>query len=95
LSAKTTLRIANSPGTIDSGYRDEIGIIVDNISNEDEFIIEKGDRIAQMVLSKIYKMNFLNISIDIMITRLHLHNSYSYIIVDVILWSLSLLLSSS
>ena len=61
LSAKTSLRIANSPGTIDSGYRDEIGIIVDNISNEDEFIIEKGDRIAQMVLSKIYKMKFLEI----------------------------------
>jgi dUTP pyrophosphatase len=34
LSLKTPLRLANSPGTIDSGYRDEIGIIITNTSNE-------------------------------------------------------------
>lgn len=51
-SVKTTLRIANAPGTIDSGYRDEIGIICDNIGTIDlEF--KAGDRIAQGVLSQV------------------------------------------
>ena len=51
-SVKTTLRIANTPGTIDSGYRDEIGIICDNIGTTDlEF--KAGDRIAQGVLSQV------------------------------------------
>ena len=49
-SVKTTLRIANAPGTIDCGYCDEIGIICDNIGDEDlEF--KKGDRIAQGVIA--------------------------------------------
>ena len=49
-SVKTTLRIANAPGTIDCGYCDEIGIICDNIGDKDlEF--KKGDRIAQGVLA--------------------------------------------
>ena len=49
-SVKTTLRIANAPGTIDCGYCNEIGIICDNIGDEDlEF--KKGDRIAQGILA--------------------------------------------
>lgn len=49
-SVKTTLRIANAPGTIDCGYCNEIGIICDNIGDEDlEF--KKGDRIAQGVIA--------------------------------------------
>ena len=49
-SVKTTLRIANAPGTIDCGYCDEIGIICDNIGDKDlEF--KKGDRIAQGILA--------------------------------------------
>lgn len=56
-SVKTTLRIANAPGTIDSGYRDEIGIICDNIGTTDlEF--KAGDRIAQGVLSQVPQANF-------------------------------------
>lgn len=83
LSAKSKLRIANTPGTIDSGYRDEIGIICENIEpkikdidfeyNEDgsmniksvEFgssiTIEKGQRIAQLVLSEVPVMNFIEV----------------------------------
>lgn len=49
LSAKTKLRVANAPGTIDSCYRGEIGVIIDN-TGEDEIKIAKGDRIAQLVL---------------------------------------------
>lgn len=46
----THLRIANSPGTIDSGYRGEVMIIMENISNneKDVYVIEHGQRIAQI-----------------------------------------------
>lgn len=78
-SLKTKLRIANTPGTIDSGYRDEIGIIAENIDNpvrdiafhyEDDgkLVVDsiatgapvevvKGQRIAQLVLAKVYHAN--------------------------------------
>lgn len=52
MSAKTNIRIANTPGTIDSNYRGEIGIIVDNTGN-DEYVISVGDRIAQLVLNTV------------------------------------------
>lgn len=53
LSLKTPLRIPNSPGTIDSGYRDEVGIIIENTALEQTYTVKKGDRIAQMVLQKV------------------------------------------
>ncbi len=49
ISVKTGLRIANSPGLIDAGYRDEIGIVLHNINNE-ETTLPAGTRIAQFVL---------------------------------------------
>ena len=49
LSAKTKLRIANAPGTIDAEYRGEIGVIMTNIGNLSQ-TINKGDKIAQMVI---------------------------------------------
>lgn len=52
LSLKTGLRIANSPGTIDSGYRKEVGVIVENTSNL-TITINKYDRIAQFCLKEI------------------------------------------
>lgn len=83
-SLKTPLRVANAPGTVDAGYRDEVGIIITNTSKDyywDEndnikkipnteeytfgidtkgnkdgyYLIKKGDRIAQLVLCKIFK----------------------------------------
>ena len=53
LSFKTPLRIPNSPGTIDSGYRDELGIIMQNNSANERYLIRKGERIAQMVLQRV------------------------------------------
>ena len=53
LAAKFGIGILNSPGTIDSDYRGEIKIILMNFS-KNEFIIERGDRIAQLVVSKVY-----------------------------------------
>ena len=48
-SLKTMLRVANAPGTIDSGYRNEIGIILTN-TGDTEVTIHKNDKVAQIVL---------------------------------------------
>lgn len=58
LSLKTPLRVANTPGTIDAGYRDEVCVIIQNTSPSDEIKIEKGDRIAQFVLQEVPKICF-------------------------------------
>ena len=55
LAAKNNLTVLNTPGTIDSDYRGEIKVIIYNHGNKD-FIINNGDRIAQMVLSTVIKM---------------------------------------
>ena len=81
-SLKTKLRVANKPGTIDSGYRDEIGIIIENVNSPikdieyhfedgkvvidsilhgESYIIEKGDKFAQLVLTKISTCDFYQI----------------------------------
>jgi dUTP pyrophosphatase len=51
LALKKGISVLNSPGTIDADYRGEIGVILINLSNED-FVIENGERIAQMVIAK-------------------------------------------
>ena len=80
---KTKMRVANTPGTIDSGYRDEIKVIIDNIEPpfkdinyhfDDEgkviidfilhgssYSISKGDKFAQLVLSEVPKMDFVEV----------------------------------
>jgi dUTP pyrophosphatase len=75
ISAKTPLRVANSPGTVDSGFRDEVGVIITNTSVFDAsnvftlddkgnqpgtYKIRKGDRIAQFVLSEVPKIKFVS-----------------------------------
>ena len=51
LAYKKGITVLNSPGTIDADYRGEIGVILVNLSSE-EFIIEDGERIAQLVIAK-------------------------------------------
>jgi dUTP pyrophosphatase len=51
LAIKKGITVLNSPGTIDSDYRGEIGIIVINLSQE-EFIINDGERICQMIITR-------------------------------------------
>ena len=53
LAAKFGIGVLNSPGTIDSDYRGEIKIILFNFG-KDDFKISRGERIAQMVVSKVY-----------------------------------------
>jgi len=77
ISLRTPLRLANSPGTIDAGYRDELGIIVHNASivnnvkngeylsldskgnQQGTYIVRKGERIAQLVLAEVPRMNLI------------------------------------
>ena len=61
LSLKTGLRVANSPGTIDSGYRGEVGVIMHNANKYKEEIVYKGDRIAQGVLKKVPVAEFMEV----------------------------------
>ena len=51
LAFKNGIAVLNSPGTIDADYRGEIGVILVNLSTEN-FTIENGDRIAQLVIAK-------------------------------------------
>ena len=57
LAIKKGITVLNSPGTIDSDYRGEIGVILINHSNED-FKISNGDRIAQLVLYSYHKIKW-------------------------------------
>lgn len=54
LALKKGITVLNSPGTIDADYRGEIGIILVNLS-QDPFVIEDGERIAQMVIARYEK----------------------------------------
>ena len=57
LAAKSNISVLNTPGTIDSDYRGEIKVIIYNHGNEN-FVVENKDRIAQMVLTPVIKMEF-------------------------------------
>ena len=61
LAAKNSISVLNTPGTIDSDYRGELKIILFNHSNEN-FIINNNDRVAQMVLTPIVKMELEEIN---------------------------------
>lgn len=58
LAVKHGIGILNSPGTIDSDYRGEVKIIIINSGKED-FLIQPAERIAQLVLSKVYKAKLI------------------------------------
>ena len=60
LAAKNQISVLNSPGTIDADYRGEIKVILINLSNT-TFVVERGARIAQMVLCPIVKAKFKEI----------------------------------
>ena len=57
LAAENNISVLNTPGTIDSDYRGEIKIIIYNHGDRN-FTINNGDRIAQMILVPVVKMNF-------------------------------------
>ena len=60
LALKHGISVCNTPGTIDAGYRNEIGVVLINLSNE-PFVVNPGDRIAQMVFKKYEKAELIQV----------------------------------
>lgn len=58
LAAKHHITVTNSPGTVDANYRGEIKAILYNLGRE-PFVIQRGDRIAQMVICKLLEINLI------------------------------------
>ena len=61
LALKKGITVLNSPGTIDSDYRGEIGVILYNSSNEPA-VVEPGERIAQMVIEKYERVELIDVN---------------------------------
>ena len=61
LAFKKGITVLNSPGTVDADYRGEIGVILVNLSNED-FVIENGERIAQLIIAKHERAEWLEVA---------------------------------
>ncbi len=62
LAYKNGITVLNSPGTIDADYRGEVGVILINLSNEN-FVINNGERIAQLVFAKVEQAEWLEVEI--------------------------------
>ena len=62
LALKHGLTVLNTPGTIDADYRGEIGVVLINLSNED-FVVEDGERIAQMVIARHEQGEFIPVDV--------------------------------
>lgn len=62
LALKKGITLLNTPGTIDADYRGEIGVILVNLSAED-FVVEDGERIAQMVIAQYEKAEWTEVEI--------------------------------
>lgn len=62
LALKHNLSLTNSPGTIDAGYRGEVGIIMFNPGPE-AFAVHRGDRIAQMVIARLAEVELISADI--------------------------------
>ena len=62
LAAKKGITVLNSPGTVDADYRGEIGVILVNLSNEN-FVIENGERIAQLVIAKHERAEWISVDV--------------------------------
>jgi dUTP pyrophosphatase len=60
LAAKNGITVLNAPGTVDADYRGEIGVILVNLSN-DPFVIENGERIAQLIIAKHERAEWLEV----------------------------------
>jgi dUTP pyrophosphatase len=61
LAIKHGVSMVNAPGTIDAGYRGELQIILINHDLKEQFIIKRGDRIAQLVFQKVERAEFIEV----------------------------------
>jgi len=62
LALKKGITVLNTPGTIDADYRGEIGVVLINLS-QDEFVVEDGERIAQMIIARHEQGNFEEVEV--------------------------------
>ena len=62
LAAKKGITVLNSPGTVDADYRGEIGVILVNLS-KDDFVINDGERIAQLIIAKHERANWIEVEV--------------------------------
>lgn len=60
LALKHSIMLTNSPGTIDAGYRGEVGVIVYN-GGKAPFPVKRGDRIAQLVIARLPEVDFIKV----------------------------------
>ncbi|MEY3166086.1 MAG: hypothetical protein RL057_154 [Actinomycetota bacterium] len=61
LAIKYGVGIVNAPGTIDSGYRGELQMILINHDPKESFVVKRGDRIAQLVFQKVERAEFVEV----------------------------------
>ncbi len=62
LASKYGIGLVNSPGTIDAGYRGEISVVVINTDATSSFVIDTGDRIAQLVIQPVVQARFIPVT---------------------------------
>ena len=61
LALRHGVTLVNTPGLIDSGYRDELAVILINTDPADEFVIRRGDRVAQLVVQRVEQVSFVEV----------------------------------
>ena len=61
LAARCGLSIVNSPGTVDAGYRGEIKVALVNLDPREPVVLERGDRIAQLVVQRVEEARFVEV----------------------------------
>lgn len=61
LALRHGVTLVNSPGLIDSGYRDEIAVILLNTDPDADFEIRRGERIAQLVIQRVERVAFIEV----------------------------------
>ncbi|HVH21656.1 MAG TPA: dUTP diphosphatase [Pseudonocardia sp.] len=62
LAARAGLSIVNAPGTVDAGYRGEITVCLVNLDPRDELCLRRGDRIAQLVVQQVERVQFVEVA---------------------------------
>ncbi len=62
LALRHGVTLVNTPGLIDSGYRDEIGVILLNTDPGSDFEVRRGDRIAQLVIQRVEQAHFVTVT---------------------------------
>jgi dUTP pyrophosphatase len=61
MAARHGVTVVNAPGTIDAGYRGEIKVTMINTDLDEEFTIRRGDRIAQLVVQRVERVQFIEV----------------------------------